>query len=165
MTKATILSRLNIQKLRTVSKMQKKIAIDKIKKFNRFYFRMSGLFSLYSDESPYSPTEAMILFEINRLCTKCTASYLSNYFMLDKGYISRILNRFEQKQLIVRTTSEDDKRVKHLKLTEEGVRVLNDLANQASQDVAKLIKDIDEEDLKLLINAMETIERILCPKK
>lgn len=134
--------------------------VEKIKRFNRFYLRIIGLFSFYTDESPYSVTEALILFEINNK-RDCTASYLAEYFFFDKGYMSRILNKFERLELIKRIPSEQDRRIKHLEMTPKGGEVLKGLANKASLDVARMIESINSKDIDNLIQSMETIEKIL----
>lgn len=134
--------------------------IQKIKKFNRFYLRIMGLFALYTDESPYSATEALILFEINNK-KQCTASYLAEYFLFDKGYISRILNKFESRNIIKRIPSEQDRRIKFIEITKKGGDDLKELSTKASSGVANLIEYIDQKDVKDLIHAMEKIEEIL----
>ncbi|WP_170289731.1 MarR family winged helix-turn-helix transcriptional regulator [Cytobacillus depressus] len=115
---------------------------------------------MYSKESPFTATEAMVLFEINRIDT-CTASYLAKYFHLDKGYISRILNSFENKNIIIRVSSEVDRRIKYLKITSKGEEELRDLANRASLSVQKMIEHLDKKDIKISLKSMEKIEQIL----
>lgn len=138
-------------------------AIQRIKEFNRFYTRYMGLFNLYRDESSYSATEAMILFEIvNR--KKCTAAHLSFHFLFDKGYISRILKKFEEQGLIRRVLSHEDRRVYYLELTEKGGEELNRLAKNASLRVEQMIEGITKEDMQVLIQSMNTIERLFSKK-
>lgn len=134
--------------------------IQKIKKFNRFYLNVIGLYSQYTDGSPYSMSEAMILFEINRT-DKCTGAELSEFFNFDKGYVSRIINKLSDQGLITRVSSDNDKRKKYLHITEKGDVVLKDLSNKASENVRRLIEKIDMDELETLIKSMEEVERIL----
>ncbi|WP_433959404.1 MarR family winged helix-turn-helix transcriptional regulator [Cytobacillus horneckiae] len=134
--------------------------IQEIKKFNRFYTRVMGLFNLYTDKSPYSATEALILFEINSR-ENCTAAFLSNYFSIDKSYMSRIIKHFEKEGLITKEISKEDRRVQHLHLTELGISTLSSLANRASGNVETMIEGIPEEQIDILIDSMESIQKIL----
>ncbi|PPA70485.1 MarR family winged helix-turn-helix transcriptional regulator [Jeotgalibacillus proteolyticus] len=138
--------------------------IQKIKKFNRFYLNVVGLYSQYTDGSPYSMSEAMLLFEINER-NNATASELSEFFDFDKGYVSRIINDLSDRGLIRRVPSSFDKRKKYLHITELGEKVLRDLSNNASGNVRRMIEEIDHKDIDILIRSMEEIERILSFKK
>lgn len=138
--------------------------IQKIKRFNRFYLNVVGLYSQYTDGSPYSMSEAMILFEINQT-DKCTASELSDFFGFDKGYVSRIINKLSEQDLIRRVSSEYDKRKKFLHITKQGEKVLRELSNKASENVRRMIEKVDNEEVVSLIKSMEEIERILSPTK
>lgn len=134
--------------------------IQKIKRFNRFYLNVVGLYSQYTDGSPYSLAEAMILFEISN-SDKCTASKLSEYFNFDKGYVSRILNKLREQGLINRISSDNDKRKKYLHITGEGKVVLEQLSKNASENVRRMIEEIDTNEVNVLIKSMEQIESIL----
>lgn len=137
-----------------------KKSIQEIKRFNRFYLRMMGLFNHYTDESPYSVTEAIVLFEIQSN-KECTASFLSEYYMFDKGYISRIVKKFENRKMIMKIPSKTDRRIQFLNITKEGENVLEELKKEADLNVERMIQNIKQEDLKELIKSMKNIENIL----
>ena len=137
-------------------------AIQDIKSFNRFYTRTMGIFNLYTDESPYSATEALILFELS-VRNNCTAAFLSSFFQLDKSYMSRILKHFERDGLIVKRIFEEDRRIQHIELTDVGGEALKSLAGKASHNVEKMIEEISKEEIDILIDSMKKIEKILYP--
>lgn len=137
--------------------------IVRIKEFNRFYTRFMDLYNLYRDGSSYSAVEAMILFEIFNY-ENCTAAHLSTHFLVDKGYISRILKKFEEQELIRRVVSEEDRRIHYLELTVKGGEDLHTLTTKASLRVEQMIEGLTKEDIKLLIESMQTIERLFCEK-
>ena len=79
--------------------------IGKIRSFNRFYTNLLGLLDPTLLNTPFSLIQVRILFEINRLSTT-TASELTNILNLDPAYLSRILNRLEEKNLIKKEQQE-----------------------------------------------------------
>ena len=119
-----------------------------------------GLFNLYTDQSPYSATEALVLFELS-VRKQCTAAYLSNLFHLDKGYISRLLKHLERDGLVVKRTSEEDRRFQQIEMTELGRDTLNSLAEKASLNVQSMIEGISDREIDVVINSMKKIEYIL----
>ncbi|WP_164215235.1 MarR family winged helix-turn-helix transcriptional regulator [Virgibacillus sp. YIM 98842] len=134
--------------------------VEKIKKFNRFYTNMIGIYTQYTDGSPYSMSEAMIMFEIDQM-DKCTATHLSEYFSFDKGYVSRIINKLIKEKVIERVSADFDRRIKYLHITERGKKELKILADRASENVRRMIEDIDNTEMETLIQSMEKIEEIL----
>lgn len=138
--------------------MDKKI--EKIKRFNRFYLNVVGLYAQYTEGSPYSISEAMILYEIDQR-KECTATDLSEFFNFDKGYVSRMIHRLSKRKLIERVSDPHDKRKKYLHITDDGKKVLKELSDNASNDVRRMIEKIDLSKVDSLIQSMEEIEKIL----
>ena len=90
--------------------------IDAVRRFNRFFTRRIGVLREGLLHTPYSLTEARILFEISHR-DEVAASDLSRELGLDPGYLSHILARLEQKGLIEKVLSETDARRRLLLLT------------------------------------------------
>ncbi|NIW96538.1 MAG: MarR family transcriptional regulator, partial [Phycisphaerae bacterium] len=66
--------------------------ISAVRRFNRFFTRQIGVLREGLLHSPYSLTEARIIFELaNR--SNLTASDLGKELGLDAGYLSRVLNK------------------------------------------------------------------------
>src|SRR5215212_3420200 len=94
--------------------------IDAVRRFNRFFTRQIGVLGEGLLHSPYSLTEARILFEIAHRDGLLTASDLSRELGLDPGYLSRILARLEQHGLVDKVRSEIDARQRLLSLAPGG---------------------------------------------
>lgn len=131
-----------------------------IRHFNRFFTRQIGVLREGLLHSPYTLTEARILFELAHR-DHLTASTLCHELGLDAGYLSRILLRLEQQGLIEKVRSESDGRQRLLHLTPEGEKA-GALLDQRSQDeVAEVLSEHSEEEQQRLLKAMQTIESIL----
>ncbi|MBE7552537.1 MAG: MarR family transcriptional regulator [Anaerolineales bacterium] len=134
--------------------------ISAVRHFNRFFTRQIGVLREGLLHSPYSLTEARIIFELaNR--SNLTASDLCNELGLDAGYLSRILNKLEQQNLIEKTRSDDDGRQRLISLTTAGQNAFSLLDNRSNDEVSEMLSELSEGDQTRLTDAMRTIEAIL----
>ncbi len=134
--------------------------IDAVRRFNRFFTRRIGVLREGLLHTPYSLTEARILFEIAHR-DDLTASDLSRELGLDPGYLSRILARLEQQGLIDKVRSETDARRRLLSLTPEGEDAFSLLDGRSREEVAEMLGELSEGDQRRLLEAMQTIEGVL----
>jgi DNA-binding MarR family transcriptional regulator len=134
--------------------------IDAVRRFNRFFTRHIGVLREGLLHSPYSLTEARILFEITHR-EDLIASDLSRELGLDPGYLSRSLARLEQQGLIDKVRSETDARRRLLSLTLEGEDVFSLLDRRSREEVAEMLGELSEGDQRRLLEAMQTIEGVL----
>lgn len=91
----------------------------KFRKFNRFYTNVLGFLNEHIYDSPFSLTETRILFEIHNTAD-CTAKLIQDTLGLDRGYVSRILKRFEKENMVYKKRSEEDSRNHYIYLTSFG---------------------------------------------
>lgn len=95
----------------------------------------------------FSVTETRILFEINST-SNCTAKFLQEELDLDRGYVSRILKRYEELDIIYTQKWEEDGRTYFIHLTEKGKVIYRDLETKAEQQVKFLLKNLEIEKPK-----------------
>ena len=81
-------------------------AVAAVRGFNRFYTNVIGLLRGKYLDTPYSLTEARLLFELAQRDTS-EVTDLRRTVDIDPGYLSRILARFEADGLITRQRSEE----------------------------------------------------------
>ena len=80
-----------------------------VRGFNRFYTNVIGLLRGKYLDTPYSLTEARLLFELAQRDTS-EVTDLRRTVDIDPGYLSRILTRFASDGLIARQRSAADAR-------------------------------------------------------
>jgi DNA-binding MarR family transcriptional regulator/GNAT superfamily N-acetyltransferase len=130
-----------------------------VRQFNRFFTRQIGVLREGLLHSSYPLTEARILFELGHR-KQVTASSLGRELGLDAGYLSRLLARMEQRELLEKVRSENDGRQRLLSLTAQG-KAASALLDQRSRDeIAEMLTGLSEEEQQRLLKAMQTIERI-----
>jgi DNA-binding MarR family transcriptional regulator len=134
--------------------------IEEVRQFNRFFTRQIGVLREGLLHTPYSLTEARILYELAQR-DNLTASDLCRELGLDPGYLSRILARFEQQGLVEKIRSESDGRQRILSLTSDGEKAFAILDQRSNDEAAEMLNDLNEEDRGRLLKAMHSIENIL----
>ncbi len=137
--------------------------IDGVRRFNRFYTRHIGVLHEGLLQSPFSLTEARVLYELaNR--DGPAASELGRELGLDAGYLSRILRGFEARGLIRRTPSAADGRQSHLWLTDAGRAAFAPLDQASRIEVGAMLGGLPEPAQKRLLAAMGTLQQLLDPR-
>ena len=137
--------------------------IEKIRKFNRYYANVLGKIDQEIYNKPYPLTEARVITALF-LQGDCTATEIRETLGLDRGYMSRIIQKFEDENIIMKKKSESDKRQFILSLTVHGKGIYKELVENANIEVEKFIQTLRKNDLPSLVTAMETIEHIYSNK-
>jgi len=135
--------------------------VEAIRRFNRFYTRRIGVLNEKLLRSPFSLTEARVIFELAHR-ERATATSLSNDLGLDTGYLSRILRGLEKRGLIQKLPCPTDGRQILLSPTEEGRAAFAKINAASENEITAMLTDIPEERQGRLIEAMRAIEEILC---
>jgi DNA-binding MarR family transcriptional regulator/GNAT superfamily N-acetyltransferase len=134
--------------------------ITAVRRFNRFYTRQIGVLRKGYLGSPFSLTEARILYELFRKSGR-TAREIATALDLDQGYLSRALNAFEKRGLITRSTSKRDARQSHIALTARGRQAFGPLERRSQSEAGAMLKQLGGTDQSRLVAAMGTIENLL----
>ncbi|KOV51849.1 MarR family transcriptional regulator [Streptomyces sp. AS58] len=137
------------------------MTVQDIRSFNRFYTKLIGALDhgrhVYA---PYTLTEARILYELAH-GTRTDAADLRAELHLDAGYLSRILNGFEQDGLIERGPSEKDPRRRRITLTGRGREAAGLLDERARESVGALLAGVAPDDRTRLTEALRTVRDVL----
>lgn len=127
-----------------------------VRAFTRFYTAHLSVLREGLLDTPYSMTEARIIFELSTRETLDTAD-LRRTLDLDAGYLSRILARFEADGLVTRRPSASDARRQTVALTDAGRRALELLDRRSNEQVRDLLKPLSPEQTRRLTSALNTV--------
>ncbi|HLU55483.1 MAG TPA: helix-turn-helix domain-containing GNAT family N-acetyltransferase [Pseudonocardia sp.] len=134
--------------------------VARVRAFNRFYTRVIGALEAGLLGTPYSLTEARVLFELAERA-ETSVSDLRHLLGIDAGYLSRILRRFAADGLVVRETAPDDGRRQVVRLTEQGRAAFARLDHAQARAIERLLDPLDEHGRHKLVGAMEWIRAAL----
>ena len=134
--------------------------IGAVRQFNRFITQQIGVLSDGFLHTPYSLAQARILYELGH-GQNLTAAWLCGELNLSAGYLSRILEGFNNQGLVEKIRSEADGRQRILHLTALGKEAFALLDWRSRDEVAGMLARLSGEDQKRLLKAMQTIEDVL----
>ena len=134
--------------------------ISAVRAFNRFYTRKLGVLDQQLLKSPFSLSEARVLYEIANL-ENPAAKGIGIALGLDPGYLSRIIQNFDDSGLITRTPQPSDRRQHQLSLTAKGRQAFARLNRSSQDEVAAMLASMPDGGRDRLIGAMAVIERLL----
>lgn len=134
--------------------------VNAVRRFSRFYTRKIGLLQDGLLDSPFSLTQARILYELAHK-ENATATDVAAALSLDHGYLSRILRGFDEQGLIGRQRAKQDGRQIALSLTTKGRKAFAALDHQSQRDMGALLRKLSVSDQNRVVAAMGVIETLV----
>jgi DNA-binding MarR family transcriptional regulator/GNAT superfamily N-acetyltransferase len=135
-------------------------AVAAVRGFNRFYTNVIGLLRGKYLDTPYSLTEARLLFELAQRDTS-EVTDLRRMVDIDPGYLSRILARFESDGVISRQRSTADGRRQVIRLTSSGRDVVAGLDARSAEQTRGMLAGLRDDERRRLLGAMRVITETL----
>ncbi len=134
--------------------------IAAVRRFNRFYTQHLGVLQDGWLDSPFSLTQARVLYELKQR-DRSTATEIGRELGLDAGYLSRMLRRFGKLGLIRKETSPDDARQSFLSLTARGRQAFAPLEARSQRQVGAMLDPLSDAQQRQLVLALETAEALI----
>jgi DNA-binding MarR family transcriptional regulator/N-acetylglutamate synthase-like GNAT family acetyltransferase len=134
--------------------------VERFRAFNRFHTAIVGALDEHLLETPYTLTEARVLFELGR-GAPLEILDLRRRTGIDPGYLSRILASFESRALVRRRRSRGDARRVTVDLTAAGRRAYRTLNERSAAENADVLSRLTRGDRERLLLAAAEIETIL----
>jgi DNA-binding MarR family transcriptional regulator/GNAT superfamily N-acetyltransferase len=135
-------------------------AVATVREFNRFYTRVIGVLDEGLLDTPYTLTEARVIFELAQ-GEQVEVVTLRRRLGLDPGYLSRILSRYESDGLIIRSRSTSDARRQVVRLTAAGRSAYKTLDERSARQIEAVLEGLAGEEQRRLLDAMATVRDVL----
>jgi DNA-binding MarR family transcriptional regulator/GNAT superfamily N-acetyltransferase len=133
--------------------------VEQVRSFNRTMTERVGVLNDHFLGRNHPLGEARLLWEIGE--QGILVRSLRRRLELDSAYVSRLLRSLEGQGLIVVGTSSNDGRVRHVQLTEAGLRERAELDQRADAFALSLLEPLSESQRLKLVAAMAQVERLL----
>lgn len=127
--------------------------INGLRAFNRLFTRRMGLLNRRLLGSPFSLTEARVLYDLAQR-KSTTATEIRSELNLDRGYMSRIVAGFVKQGLVRRERSEVDSREFALSLTATGRMAFRDLDRRSQKQAAALLSGLSDTSRRNLLDGI-----------
>ncbi|KRD40083.1 MarR family transcriptional regulator [Lysobacter sp. Root916] len=137
--------------------------VDAVRAFNRFYTRQIDVLREDLLDSPYTLTQARVLFELAQR-EPVAARAIGEELGLDPGYLSRILQGFAEAGLVEKTRSRQDARSYELTLSARGRETFALLDRNSHQATADMLAALPPLQRERLLRATGDIQRALTPQ-
>ena len=134
--------------------MEEKI-LDLLQKINTIYRSAQKYATRELSKNDISAIEAAILTKICN--SSAPQDEISKEIGVDKAYISRVLAKMEEKNLILKKNSQKDKRIREIEITKLGKEKLNIRQQILVKWCEETFGDISLKELNLLNEAIEII--------
>ena len=136
-----------------MSQLDSEQEVAAVRAFNRFYTRKLGVLDQQLLKSPFSLSEARVLYELAHR-EDLSAKEIGAELGLDAGYLSRIVQNFDEAGLITREPLPSDRRQYRLALTAKGRQAFAKLERSTQDEVAAMLATLPHDGKARLIGAM-----------
>lgn len=138
--------------------------IEQIRQFNRAYTRILGVMNKRVFDTDLTWPEGRILIEVG-VHHLTTPMMVVKQLGLDKSYASRTINKLVSRKILAKQPSPADSRSVHLKLTDYGQAVFEDINQRSNRQVRDLLAKLDEKQQEQFFTSIQNLNRLIFPKE
>lgn len=134
--------------------------ISRLRAFNRLYTNRLGLLESHLDGSPFTLSEARVLYELAHR-SEATAAEIGRCLKMDRAQISRTLKRFARQELVAVRGDPNHGRQQLLSLTAAGQGAFEDLNARTESAIAAFLGELGPRRSDRLVEAATSMTEIL----
>ena len=131
---------------------------EAIKTILRRMYKVIVVFDHEFDFYDYTLNEGVIIGIIGRN-PGITASDICSDIRIDKGHLSRILKKFEDRGVIERVFHDDRPHEKQIELTSDGIRLYEEIQEQYNDCIAERLQVLDADEHERFFENVEQFDR------
>ncbi len=133
---------------------------ERLRAFNRFYTETIGSLDDQHEGLGVSLAQSRLLYTIASV-DQPQVGWLADRLQLDMAYTSRLLGSLEDRGLIRRTISRQDRRQRVTTLTAKGKKLLARIEHRSNARMSTLTSHLDPSQIDQLLGAVDTIRTLL----
>lgn len=88
---------------------------------------------------------------------KQTIKQISEAVLINTGSITYVIDKLEKKALLERTPCTDDRRVVYIQLTEQGIKLMEEIFPQHQKIIENIFEDVTDEEKQLFIDTLKRV--------
>ncbi len=131
-----------------------------LRTFNRFYTETIGALDDTHEGLDVTLGQSRVLFTVAHLVAP-EISVVAETLMLDTAYTSRLIGSLEDRKLVRRVISTQDRRRRLVKLTATGRALLDRVEKRSNRRMLGLVSHLDTRNRAELLAAMQLIQQLL----
>ena len=136
--------------------------LSSLRAFNRLYTNRLGLLDSHLDGSPFTLSEARVLYELAQR-PETTAAEIGRCLKMDRAQMSRTLKRFAKQKLISVRPNPDHGRERLLSLTKAGQSAFDDLDARTQSAIGGFLEHLGPGRSDRLLEAARSMAQVLEP--
>ncbi|MFB4169612.1 MarR family winged helix-turn-helix transcriptional regulator [Virgibacillus sp. JSM 102003] len=86
-----------------------------------------------------------------------TVNQICDAVLINSGSMTYVIDKLQQRGLLERITSEEDRRVIHVRITIQGKKLMDDIFPQHEKVIEKVFEDVSPEELESVIDILKRI--------
>lgn len=133
-----------------------------VRRFNRRWTEVLGLLERGLLDTEYSLPEARVIFELAQRAV-WQRSELRDRLGMDASFLTRVLNRLREQDLVTLSQSEHDGRALDVALTQSGQEVYSMLDGRSAEQVGALLAPLSSDQQRVVGEALTTVTHLLSP--
>ncbi|HVU31155.1 MAG TPA: helix-turn-helix domain-containing GNAT family N-acetyltransferase [Sphingomicrobium sp.] len=135
-------------------------AVSSLRAFNRLYTNQLGLLDSHLDGSPFTLSEARVLYELAQR-SESTAAEIGRCLKMDRAQISRTLKRFTRQELVAGRADPSHGRQRLLSLTPSGRAAFEDLNARTDSAISGFLSKLGAGRSGRLVEAARSMAEVL----
>jgi MarR family transcriptional regulator, organic hydroperoxide resistance regulator len=135
-------------------------SIEVVKLIQEVIFRMNRTIFKGFEDSGITLPQGMIIRNLNK-CGRMKVSDLSYKLNLSNSTISGMLDRLEKLEIIIRTRSQDDKRVVYVSLLPKFAEMHKNFHKKADENIQSIMSKGTPEDVEKIVEGLNILKKLL----
>lgn len=132
-------------------------SIARVRAFNRFWTARIGVLDANLLDTPFSLTQARVLYELNQVDDLPVSSLLAE-LRVDPGYLSRLLKGLAARGLVTVAPDPADRRRRLAALTPAGRATAADLDRRSVDQLNAMLQELPPDAVTDAVSAMSTVQ-------